>query len=60
VKEATFGNVPVTMTDGGALRFADVLWHDRPPPGRYELSVTVEDRNGLVSRPTVVRLRLSR
>jgi hypothetical protein len=60
VAEATYGDVPVPRTDGGSVSFADLFWHDRPPLGRYELSVVVKDRNGMTSAPRVARLRLTR
>jgi hypothetical protein len=60
VAEATYEDIPVPLTDGGPVSFADLFWHDRPPLGRYELSVVVKDRNGMTSAPRVTRLRLTR
>jgi hypothetical protein len=60
VTEATYDGVRVPLTDGGTVSFADLFWHDRPPLGRYELSIVVEDRNGMTSAPRVTRLRLTR
>jgi hypothetical protein len=60
VTEATYDAIPVSLTDAGSVRFADLFWHDRPPLGRYELSITVKDRNGMTSAPRATRLRLTR
>jgi hypothetical protein len=60
VTEATYDGVRVALTDGGTVSFADLFWHDRPPLGRYELSIVVKDRNGMTSAPRVTRLRLTR
>jgi hypothetical protein len=60
VKEASFGQIPVPVTDGGVVRFGDLLWRKRLPLGRYELAIVVVDRNGMRSDPRVTRLRLTR
>ena len=60
VVEARFGGIDVTLTDGGFVRFRNLLWRERLPDGRYELSLTVTDRAGLSSAPAVARVRITR
>lgn len=60
VAESSYGKIPVPLTDGAFVRFTDLFWKDRPPPGRYELSIVVRDRNGMESEPRATRVRLTR
>jgi hypothetical protein len=60
VAEATFGGIDVTLTDGGFVRFANLLWRERLPAGRYELELVATDRAGLRSAPAVARVRVTR
>ena len=46
--------------EDGHIRFADVLWRQRLPAGRYEIGVVATDRAGLRSRRRAVRVRITR
>jgi hypothetical protein len=58
--EARFWGIDVTVTDGGFVRFAHLMWRQRLPDGRYELSVVASDRGGHTSAPAVTHLRVIR
>jgi hypothetical protein len=60
VVEGRFGGLDVTVTDGGFVRFVHLLWRERLPYGRYELSVVTTDRAGHSSAPAVTHLRVTR
>jgi hypothetical protein len=58
--EARFAGIDVTLPDRGFVRFRNLLWRERLPNGRYELSVVATDRAGLSSAPAVARVRVTR
>jgi hypothetical protein len=60
VRVATYDDIQVSVTDGVAIRFVDRFWRKRPPLGRYEISIVVQDRAGLRSDPATVRIRITR
>jgi hypothetical protein len=60
VVEARFGGIGVSVADAGFVRFANLLWRERLPAGRYELALAMTDRAGLRSAPAVAQVRVTR